>query len=148
MELQFDAVLLDIGRTTFYCHIGVYASLINHINTLTNSNFFFTAQLNFFFLMNIIRVLVMKLRQSQASDIEQTRKAVRAAIVLLPLLGITNLLYQVPALNLKPPWKFAMWSYVTHFLTSFQGFFIALIYCFLNGEVSTNASYSTRSCQN
>lgn len=119
-----------------------------YINTLTNSNFFFTAQLNFFFLMNIIRVLVMKLRQSQASDIEQTRKAVRAAIVLLPLLGITNLLYQVPALNLKPPWKFAMWSYVTHFLTSFQGFFIALIYCFLNGEVSTNASYSTRSCQN
>ncbi|XP_004531167.1 PDF receptor isoform X1 [Ceratitis capitata] len=93
--------------------------------------------LNFFFLMNIIRVLVMKLRQSQASDIEQTRKAVRAAIVLLPLLGITNLLYQVPALNLKPPWKFAIWSYVTHFLTSFQGFFIALIYCFLNGEVRT-----------
>ncbi|XP_053952195.1 PDF receptor isoform X2 [Anastrepha ludens] len=93
--------------------------------------------LNFFFLMNIIRVLVMKLRQSQASDIEQTRKAVRAAIVLLPLLGITNLLYQVPALNLKPPWKFAMWSYITHFLTSFQGFFIALIYCFLNGEVRT-----------
>lgn len=82
----------------------------------------------------------MKLRQSQASDIEQTRKAVRAAIVLLPLLGITNLLYQVPALNLKPPWKFAIWSYVTHFLTSFQGFFIALIYCFLNGEVSMRVS--------
>uniref|UniRef100_A0A0A1XIF7 PDF receptor n=1 Tax=Zeugodacus cucurbitae TaxID=28588 RepID=A0A0A1XIF7_ZEUCU len=98
---------------------------------------FIVISLNFFFLMNIIRVLVMKLRQSQASDIEQTRKAVRAAIVLLPLLGITNLLYQVPALNLKPPWKFAMWSYVTHFLTSFQGFFIALIYCFLNGEVRT-----------
>ncbi|KRF80615.1 uncharacterized protein Dvir_GJ16778, isoform B [Drosophila virilis] len=89
--------------------------------------------LNFFFLVNIIRVLVMKLRQSQASEIEQTRKAVRAAIVLLPLLGITNLLHLVPAL--KTAWKFAIWSYVTHFLTSFQGFFIALIYCFLNGEV-------------
>ncbi|EDW07698.2 PDF receptor isoform X2 [Drosophila mojavensis] len=89
--------------------------------------------LNFFFLVNIIRVLVVKLRQSQASDIEQTRKAVRAAIVLLPLLGITNLLHLVPAL--KTAWKFAIWSYVTHFLTSFQGFFIALIYCFLNGEV-------------
>lgn len=91
--------------------------------------------LNFFFLVNIIRVLVVKLRQSQASDIEQTRKAVRAAIVLLPLLGITNLLHLVPAL--KTAWKFAVWSYVTHFLTSFQGFFIALIYCFLNGEVRT-----------
>ncbi|XP_037935677.1 PDF receptor [Teleopsis dalmanni] len=89
--------------------------------------------LNFFFLLNIIRVLVVKLRQSQASDIEQTRKAVRAAVVLLPLLGITNLLHLVPTLN--TPWKFALWSYGTHFLTSFQGFFIAMIYCFLNGEV-------------
>lgn len=76
---------------------------------------------------------MVKLRQSQASDIEQTRKAVRAAIVLLPLLGITNVLQLVP--DLHTPWKFALWSYVTHFLTSFQGFFIALIYCFLNGEV-------------
>lgn len=95
-------------------------------------------QLNFIFLVNIIRVLVMKLRQSQASEIEQTRKAVRAAIVLLPLLGITNLLHLVPAL--KTAWKFAIWSYVTHFLTSFQGFFIALIYCFLNGEVSESCA--------
>jgi len=90
-------------------------------------------QLNFCFLVNIIRVLVMKLRQSQASDIEQTRKAVRAAIVLLPLLGITNLLHQLAPL--KTATNFAVWSYGTHFLTSFQGFFIALIYCFLNGEV-------------
>ncbi|XP_068159091.1 PDF receptor isoform X1 [Drosophila tropicalis] len=89
--------------------------------------------LNFCFLVNIIRVLVMKLRQSQASDIEQTRKAVRAAIVLLPLLGITNVLQLMPAL--KTATNFAVWSYGTHFLTSFQGFFIALIYCFLNGEV-------------
>lgn len=99
---------------------------------------FFLLQLNFFFLVNIIRVLVVKLRQSQASDIEQTRKAVRAAIVLLPLLGITNLLHLVPAL--KTAWKFALWSYSTYFLTSFQGFFIALIYCFLNGEVSADQS--------
>ncbi|KAH8235978.1 hypothetical protein KR032_011791, partial [Drosophila birchii] len=89
--------------------------------------------LNFCFLVNIIRVLVMKLRQSQASDIEQTRKAVRAAIVLLPLLGITNILHQLAPL--KTATNFAVWSYSTYFLTSFQGFFIALIYCFLNGEV-------------
>ena len=77
----------------------------------------------------------MKLRESQASDIEQTRKAVRAAIVLLPLLGTINALYLIP--TLETPWKFALWSYVTHFLTTFQGFFIALLYCFLNGEVSS-----------
>ncbi|XP_075155841.1 pigment-dispersing factor receptor isoform X2 [Haematobia irritans] len=89
--------------------------------------------INFAFLLNIIRVLVVKLRESQASDIEQTRKAVRAAIVLLPLLGTINVLYLIP--TLETPWKFALWSYATHFLNTFQGFFIALIYCFLNGEV-------------
>lgn len=91
-------------------------------------------QLNLLFLVNIIRVLVDKLRQSQASDTEQTRKAVRAALVLLPLLGITNAL-QLQMPDLHSPWKFALWSYSTHFLVTFQGFFIALIYCFLNGEV-------------
>lgn len=81
-------------------------------------------------------MLVVKLRQSHTSDVEQVRKAVRAAFVLLPLLGITNLLNMSQAPLDGTPFEFAVWSYVTHFLTSFQGFFIAMIYCFLNGEVS------------
>ncbi|XP_020296268.1 PDF receptor isoform X2 [Pseudomyrmex gracilis] len=90
--------------------------------------------LNFLFLLNIIRVLVMKLRQSHTSEIKQVIKAVRAAVVLLPLLGITNVLFMIdaPLDNVK---KFAVWSYTTHFLRSFQGLFIATLYCFLNGEV-------------
>lgn len=92
--------------------------------------------LNFLFLLNIIRVLVVKLRQSHTSDVEQVRKAVRAAAVLLPLLGITNLLNMTQAPLDRTAWEFAIWSYTTHFLTSFQGVFIATIYCFLNGEVS------------
>jgi PDF receptor len=79
---------------------------------------------------------VVKLRQSHTSDVEQVRKAVRAAFVLLPLLGITNFLSMTDAPLDKSPLEFAAWSYITHFLTTFQGFFIAMIYCFLNGEVS------------
>ncbi|XP_063696063.1 PDF receptor isoform X2 [Culicoides brevitarsis] len=90
--------------------------------------------LNLVFLLNIIRVLVVKLRQSHTSDVEQVRKAVRAAIVLLPLLGITNALNMINVVD-RTPLEFAIWSYTTHFLTSFQGFLISLLYCFLNGEV-------------
>lgn len=79
---------------------------------------------------------MVKLRQSHTSDVEQVRKAVRAAFVLLPLLGITNFLIMTEAPLDESPWVFAAWSYITHFLTTFQGFFIAMIYCFLNGEVS------------
>jgi hypothetical protein len=94
----------------------------------------FLHQLNFIFLLNIIRVLIVKLRQSHTSEVEQARKAVKAAFVLLPLLGITNMLSMTNA-PLGSVSEFAVWSYVTHSLTSFQGFFIAMIYCFLNGEV-------------
>ena len=59
----------------------------------------------------------------------------KAAIVLLPLLGFNNFLALVEA-PLDTPVKFAVWSYTSHFLISFQGFFISLLYCFLNGEVS------------
>ncbi|XP_063987370.1 PDF receptor-like isoform X2 [Diachasmimorpha longicaudata] len=90
--------------------------------------------LNFLFLMNIVRVLVVKLRQSHSSETEQVRKAVKAAVVLLPLLGITNLI-SMAGVPLEETMWFALWSYTTHFLTSFQGVFIATLYCFLNGEV-------------
>ncbi|KAG5680989.1 hypothetical protein PVAND_010463 [Polypedilum vanderplanki] len=90
--------------------------------------------LNFFFLLNIIRVLVLKLRQSNTGEIEQVKKGVRAALFLLPLLGITNFMNMINPLDQKF-FDFRLWSYSTHFLTTFQGFFISLIYCFLNGEV-------------
>lgn len=92
--------------------------------------------INFIFLLNIIRVLVVKLRQTHTSDIEQTRKAVRAAIILVPLLGISDIFLITIDPKYLPIWGFATWAYTTKFLHSFQGFFVALIYCFLNGEVN------------
>ncbi|ODN05013.1 PDF receptor, partial [Orchesella cincta] len=92
--------------------------------------------LNLLFLLNIMRVLVTKLRESNSTEAQQVRKAVRAAIVLLPLLGITNFIQMVHSPIEKSPIQFAIWSYGTAFLSTFQGFFCSLIYCFLNGEVN------------
>jgi hypothetical protein len=63
------------------------------------------------------------------------RKAVKAAIVLLPLLGANNFMAFVEP-PLDDALKFGLWSYTSQFLISFQGFFISLLYCFLNSEVS------------
>lgn len=67
------------------------------------------------------------------------RKAARAAVVLLPLLGITNVLFMIEA-PLDDVRKFAVWSYSTHFLRSFQGLFVAIFYCFFNGEVRADSA--------
>ncbi|XP_071551532.1 PDF receptor-like isoform X2 [Panulirus ornatus] len=90
---------------------------------------------NFLFLLNILRVLITKLQASVSSEAQQAKKAVRAAIVLLPLLGITNSLQMVHSPLEGNIVEFAAWSFVTTFLTAFQGFFVALLYCFLNNEV-------------
>ncbi|XP_031345579.1 PDF receptor isoform X2 [Photinus pyralis] len=90
---------------------------------------------NLLFLLNIVRVLVVKLRESHTSEIQQVRKAVRAAIFLLPLMGIANILFLVDYRLFKNAWKFALWSYSTYFLTTFQGLFLSVLYCFCNGEV-------------
>lgn len=93
--------------------------------------------INFLFLLNILRVLLTKLKNVNSSETVKVRKAVKAAIVLQPLLGITNSLQMMAAPYDKNLAYFAAWSFVTTFLVSFQGFFASLFYCFLNGEVRT-----------
>ncbi|XP_074040524.1 pigment-dispersing factor receptor isoform X2 [Leptinotarsa decemlineata] len=80
---------------------------------------------------------------------EAKTKAVRAAIFLLPLMGISHILFFYYKFN--EAWKFALWSFTSYFLGTFQGFFVAILYCFLNGEVQTaikNSFYLHMSLRN
>lgn len=63
------------------------------------------------------------------------RKAVRAAFFLIPLMGIHNIFY-LTDYHYDKSWKFATWLYITSFLKTFEGFFVSVLYCFLNGEVN------------
>ncbi|KAI8430586.1 hypothetical protein MSG28_000806 [Choristoneura fumiferana] len=81
--------------------------------------------INLVFLLNIMKALIAKLRRTQSTELEKVRKAVRAALVLLPLLGITNAINMTAAPLDGSVWRFGLWCYGTHFLRSFQGFFIA-----------------------
>ncbi|XP_032620570.1 corticotropin-releasing factor receptor 2 isoform X1 [Chelonoidis abingdonii] len=89
--------------------------------------------INFVFLFNIVRILMTKLRASTTSETIQYRKAVKATLVLLPLLGITYMLFFVnPG---EDDISQIVFIYFNSFLQSFQGFFVSVFYCFLNGEV-------------
>uniref|UniRef100_UPI0035900B5B corticotropin-releasing factor receptor 2-like isoform X2 n=1 Tax=Myxine glutinosa TaxID=7769 RepID=UPI0035900B5B len=88
---------------------------------------------NFLFLFNIVRILMTKLRASTTSETIQYRKVVKATLVLLPLLGITYMLFFI---NPKEEGtSHIIFVYVNSFFMSFQGFFVSVFYCFLNGEV-------------
>uniref|UniRef100_A0A8D0D903 Corticotropin releasing hormone receptor 2 n=1 Tax=Sander lucioperca TaxID=283035 RepID=A0A8D0D903_SANLU len=105
-----------------------------------NSQIMFAAEncsrcisINFVFLFNIVRILMTKLRASTTSETIQYRKAVKATLVLLPLLGITYMLFFVnPG---EDDIAQIVFIYFNSFLQSFQGFFVSVFYCFLNGEV-------------
>lgn len=88
---------------------------------------------NFIFSINIMRILWSKLRSVHTNETMQTRRAVRATLILIPLLGL-----QYIAFPFKPPPGAAgehVYAMISAFLVSFQGVFVSVVFCFFNGEV-------------
>ncbi|XP_052803990.1 corticotropin-releasing factor receptor 2-like [Mya arenaria] len=93
----------------------------------------FVLCLNIVFLSTIVWVLITKLRASHTLEIRQYRKAVKATIILFPLLGITYVLFIISPSD-HPQVKL-VFNIINAVLQSFQGLLVAVFYCFLNGEV-------------
>ncbi|XP_042204022.1 calcitonin gene-related peptide type 1 receptor-like isoform X2 [Homarus americanus] len=90
--------------------------------------------LNLFFLVNIVRVLVTKLRAvNTAPDTHSTRKAVRATLILIPLLGLHYIL--IPFRPPKGSPAEGFYLVVSAIAASLQGLGVSLLFCFFNGEV-------------
>ncbi|CAF1028161.1 unnamed protein product [Rotaria sordida] len=115
--------------------------------------------INFIFLLNIIRVLLVKIKEGSEKQIREekhrrssmntkfVRKAVKAAIFLLPLFGITHMVETFVSPDPRSIALFALYCSVTYFLVTFQGFFCALLYCFLNTEVRETLSRRLQATQ-
>uniref|UniRef100_A0A8C3SXL4 Calcitonin gene-related peptide type 1 receptor n=1 Tax=Chelydra serpentina TaxID=8475 RepID=A0A8C3SXL4_CHESE len=87
---------------------------------------------NLFFLLNIVRVLITKLKVTHQAETSLYMKAVRATLILVPLLGIEFVLFPW-----QPGGRIAeeVYNYVMHILTHYQGLLVSTIFCFFNGEV-------------
>ncbi|XP_064455854.1 diuretic hormone receptor-like isoform X2 [Ornithodoros turicata] len=93
---------------------------------------------NIFFLGQIMWVLITKLRAATSVESQQYRKAAKALLVLIPLLGVTYVL-----VIWTPSHKTAkvIFTYLQITLLSTQGFTVAVLYCFLNGEVRNSVRH-------
>ncbi|XP_049859773.1 diuretic hormone receptor-like [Schistocerca gregaria] len=99
---------------------------------------------NLGFLARIMWVLITKLRSANTVETQQYRKASKALLVLIPLLGITYILVIAgPREGLSSDG----YIYVRAILISTQGFMVALFYCFLNSEVQTAVRHRLDSWQ-
>ncbi|XP_058463507.1 diuretic hormone receptor-like isoform X1 [Malaya genurostris] len=88
--------------------------------------------INLVFLIRIMWVLITKLRSANTVESRQYRKASKALLVLIPLLGITYLVVlAAPSEGIASD----IFAIARALLLSTQGFSVSLFYCFLNSEV-------------
>ncbi|XP_060922980.1 calcitonin gene-related peptide type 1 receptor [Limanda limanda] len=89
---------------------------------------------NLFFLLNIVRVLITKLRVTHQAESSLYMRAVRATLILIPLLGIQFVLFPY-----KPQehWTTEIYMYIMEILMHYQGLLVSTIFCFFNGEVQS-----------
>uniref|UniRef100_A0A8C9RZY3 Parathyroid hormone/parathyroid hormone-related peptide receptor n=1 Tax=Scleropages formosus TaxID=113540 RepID=A0A8C9RZY3_SCLFO len=93
---------------------------------------------NFVLFLNIVRVLASKLWETNTGKLDprqQYRKLLKSTLVLMPLFGVHYMVFMaLPYTEVSG----LLWQVQMHyemFFNSFQGFFVAFIYCFCNGEV-------------
>ncbi|CAL8145898.1 unnamed protein product [Orchesella dallaii] len=87
---------------------------------------------NCIFLINIMRILLTKARQGNLlSETSQFRRAIKATLILFPLLGVNNLLFVY-----NPGGEFNKYFVILNSLCgSTQGIFVAILYCFVSRDV-------------
>lgn len=86
---------------------------------------------NICMLINIVRLLMTKLRQ--IPDANQSRKAAKAILILVPLFGMQWLLFPI-----RPEQDSVLHDIYVHIVAviiSIQGTLVSIIFCFCNGEV-------------
>ncbi|KAG8521671.1 Calcitonin receptor, partial [Galemys pyrenaicus] len=117
-----------------YFNDNCWLSVETHLLYIIHGPVMAALVVNFFFLLNIVRVLVNKIRENQHAESHMYLKAVKATLVLVPLLGIQFVVF---------PWRPSnkalakIYDYLMHSLIHFQGFFVSIIYCLCNNEVQT-----------
>ncbi|KAG1946995.1 calcitonin gene-related peptide type 1 receptor [Pimephales promelas] len=115
-----------------YFDDNCWMSVETHLLYVVHGPIMAALLVNLFFLLNIVRVLVTKLRDTHRAESNMYMKAVRATLILVPLLGIQFVIF---------PWRpenrlaGEIYDYFMHILMHYQGLLVATIFCFFNGEV-------------
>ncbi|XP_056445305.1 calcitonin gene-related peptide type 1 receptor-like [Gadus chalcogrammus] len=127
------AVTYAVGRGMFY-NDNCWISSNTRLLYIIHGPIHVALLVNLFFLLNIVRVLITKLRVTHSAETTAYMKVVRAILILIPLLGVQFIL--VPC---RPTGRlaFAVYEFTMNIFSHFQGLLVAIIFCFCNSEAQT-----------
>ncbi|KAM9346893.1 secretin receptor [Symphorus nematophorus] len=91
---------------------------------------------NLLFFLCIIRILVAKLRTQDmpGSEFSHYRKLAKSSFLLVSLFGLHYILFAFLPHKVDDK-TYEIWNFIELAFASTQGFVVAVLYCFLNGEV-------------
>ncbi|TNM86419.1 hypothetical protein fugu_006649 [Takifugu bimaculatus] len=124
------AITYAVARGIFF-NDKCWMSSHTHLVYIIHGPIYAALIVNFFFLLNIVRVLITKLKETHHAETTTYMKAVRATLILIPLLGAQFILF---------PWRpdecsnCTIYDFVFHIVCHFQGLAVAIIVCFCNAE--------------
>ncbi|XP_076397131.1 parathyroid hormone/parathyroid hormone-related peptide receptor isoform X4 [Megachile rotundata] len=126
-----------------YCwttHENPYLFLLIRVPTMLS------ILINFVLFVNIVRVLLLKLKSTVSEETQRYKRWAKSTLVLVPLFGVhyTVFLGMSYSIGVNETVE-VVWLFCDQLFASFQGFFVAVLYCFLNGEVRAEVSRVIRS---
>uniref|UniRef100_A0A8C8DY00 Glucagon-like peptide 2 receptor n=1 Tax=Oryzias sinensis TaxID=183150 RepID=A0A8C8DY00_9TELE len=95
----------------------------------------FSVLIIFFIFIKILMLLLSKLKADQVKFTDYRYSLARATLVLIPLLGIHEVVFTILVDECVEGSSRYARNFINLTLSSFQGFLVAVLYCFANGEV-------------
>ncbi|XP_018424576.1 PREDICTED: vasoactive intestinal polypeptide receptor-like [Nanorana parkeri] len=117
----------------YFDNSGCWDMIESHLWWIIKTPILVSILVNFILFICIIRILVQKLHSPDVGRNENSQytRLAKSTLLLIPLFGVHYIMFAFFPDNFK--WEVKLVFELI--LGSFQGFVVAILYCFLNGEV-------------